>query len=113
MARTRHCEEPTGIGAFTREDALLPEVAGPMTGSATKQSSKPRRRTGLLRFARNDEPHSPPFSSPPSSEIRSTDATFSPSAVLNTMTPWVERPAMRMPSTGQRINWPPSVTSMI
>jgi hypothetical protein len=25
----------------------------------------------------------------------------------------VERPAMRMPSTGQRINWPLSVTSMI
>ena len=29
------------------------------------------------------------------------------------MTPWVERPAIRMPSTGQRINWPLSVTSMI
>ena len=44
---------------------------------------------------------------------RSTEATRSPSAVENTITPWVERPAMRMPSTGQRINWPPSVTSMI
>ena len=35
--------------------------------------------------------YSPPFSSP-SSDSRSTEATFSPSAVENTMTPWVERP---------------------
>ncbi len=47
--------------------------------------------------------HSAPFSSP-SSLNRSTDATFSPSAVENTMTPCVERPAMRMPSTGQRMS---------
>ena len=58
--------------------------------------------------------YSPPFSSsPPSSVSRSTDATFSPSPVENTMTPCVERPAMRIPSTGQRMSWPPSVTSMI
>src|SRR5664279_3753658 len=30
----------------------------------------------------------------------STDTTCSSSAVSNTMTPWVERPATRMPSTG-------------
>ena len=43
----------------------------------------------------------------------STDTTSSSSAVLNTVTPWVERPTMRMPPTGQRINWPLLVTSMI
>ena len=53
----------------------------------------------------------PPLSSP-SSPMRSTDTTFSSSAVLNTITPCVERPAMRMPFTGQRISCPPSVTSM-
>ncbi len=36
----------------------------------------------------------------------STETTCSSSAVSNTITPWVERPAMRMSSTGQRINWP-------
>ena len=40
----RHCEEPTG-----------PASAGPMTGSATKQSRlSPRRDSGLRRCARND-----------------------------------------------------------
>ena len=53
----------------------------------------------------------PPFSSP-SSLIRSTETTRSPSAVSNTITPWVERPAMRIPSTRVRMSWPPSVTSM-
>src|ERR1700736_4300577 len=48
-----------------------------------------------------------------SSPICSTDTTCSSSAVSNTMTPWVERPAIRMPSTGQRISCPLSVTSMI
>jgi len=52
-------------------------------------------------------------SGPSSSPTRSTETTCSPGAVLMTMTPWVERPALRMPCTGQRINWPPSVTSMI
>jgi hypothetical protein len=57
-------------------------------------------------------PFSPlPFSA--SSVMCSTDTTCSSSAVSNTITPWVERPAMRMPSTGQRISWPLSVTSMI
>ena len=40
----------------------------------------------------------PPLSSP-SSESRSTETTRSSSAVSNTITPCVERPAMRMPST--------------
>ena len=53
----------------------------------------------------------PPFSSP-SSDSRSTDTTRSSSAVSNTITPWVARPAMRMPSTLVRINCPPLVTSM-
>ena len=69
-------------------------------------------RTSTPKFWTGAEPYSPPFSSP-SSVSRSTDATFSPSPVENTITPCVERPAMRMPSTGQRISWPPSVTSMI
>src|SRR6516165_1383042 len=43
--------------------------------------------------------------------MRSTETTRSPSAVSNTITPWVERPAMRMPSTRVRMSWPPSVTS--
>ncbi len=44
-------------------------------------------------------------SSPPSSSLmRSTETTRSPSAVSNTITPWVERPAMRMPLTGQRMS---------
>src|SRR6266481_6939276 len=55
----------------------------------------------------------PPLPFSVSSPICSTDTTCSSSAVSNTMTPWVERPAIRMPSTGQRINWPLSVTSMI
>src|SRR5262249_10440652 len=45
--------------------------------------------------------------------MRSTETTRSSSAVSNTITPWVERPAMRMPSTPQRMSWPRLVTSMI
>jgi hypothetical protein len=56
--------------------------------------------------------HHPPFSSP-SSVSRSTATTRSFSAVLKTMTPCVERPAMRMPLTGQRMSWPPLVTSIM
>ncbi len=48
-----------------------------------------------------------------SSLSRSTDTTCSSSAVLSTITPCVERPAMRMPDTGVRISLPWSVTSMI
>src|SRR5262249_42784268 len=55
--------------------------------------------------------HYPPFSSP-SSLMRSTETTRSSSAVSNTITPWVERPAMRMPSTRVRISWPALVTSI-
>ncbi len=53
-----------------------------------------------------------PFSSSPS-EIPSTETTFSSASVLKMRTPCVLRPAMRPSSTGQRINCPPSVTSMI
>src|SRR5262249_17365084 len=56
--------------------------------------------------------HSLPFSWV-SSVNRSTEATRSLSAVENTITPCVARPAMRIPSTGQRMSWPPSVTNMI
>jgi POT family proton-dependent oligopeptide transporter len=42
---------------IARSQRVRPEVAGPMTGSATKQSSSPYRSSGLLRFARNDESH--------------------------------------------------------
>ncbi len=56
---------------------------------------------------------SPRASSPSSSVTRSTETTFSSSAVSKTMTPWLPRPTMRMPLTGQRISCPPSVTSMI
>src|SRR6185437_8094602 len=62
------------------------------------------------RFAGERKNYASPFSSP---IRRSTETTCSFSAVENTMTPCVERPAMRMPLTGQRINCPPSVTSMI
>lgn len=37
------------------------------------------------------------------SEIRSTETTFSPAAVLKIFTPFVARLAMRMPSTGTRM----------
>ena len=46
-----------------------------------------------------------PYSSS-SSLSRSTDTTCSSSAVLSTITPCVERPAMRMPETGVRISLP-------
>jgi hypothetical protein len=46
----------------------------------------------------------PPLPFSASSPMCSTDTTCSSSAVSNTITPWVERPAIRMPSTGQRIN---------
>src|SRR5262245_17638757 len=62
-------------------------------------------------FPVHDSNRYPPFSSP-SSLIRSTETTRSASAVSNTITPWVERPAMRIPSTRVRMSWPPSVTSM-
>src|SRR3984885_313054 len=55
----------------------------------------------------------PPLPFSASSPMCSTDTTCSSSAVSNTMTPWVERPAIRIPATGQRISWPLSVTSMI
>src|SRR5262249_16808800 len=48
-----------------------------------------------------------------SSEMRSTETTFSLSSVLKMRTPWVLRAAMRTSSTGQRMSFPPSVTSMI
>ena len=41
-----------------------------------------------------------------SSDNRSTETTRSSSAVLSTITPCVERPAMRMPATGVRISLP-------
>jgi proton-dependent oligopeptide transporter, POT family len=40
---------------IARSQRVRPEVAGPMTSSATKQSSSHPRSSGLLRFARNDE----------------------------------------------------------
>src|SRR6516162_2459550 len=85
--RRRH----VGIELVTRDDAnaiVLPALGRMFTG------------------------HSSPFCSV-SSVNRSTEATRSLSAVENTITPCVARPAMRMPSTGQRMSWPPSVTSMI
>ena len=57
-------------------------------------------------------PSSSLAASPPASPMRSTETTCSSSAVSNTITPWVDRPAMRMPVTGTRISCPPSVTSM-
>ncbi len=41
-----------------------------------------------------------------------TETTCSPSATSNSVTPWVLRPAIRMSSTGIRITWPRSVTSI-
>ena len=66
----------------------------------------------LPAFARVFTRHSSPFPSV-SSVNRSTEATRSLSAVENTITPCVARPAIRIPSTGHRMSWPPSVTSMI
>src|SRR5207248_9330498 len=59
--------------------------------------------------------HLPPSASPAgSSSARwATETTRSPSATLNNTTPWVLRPTMRISWTGQRMSWPPSVTSMI
>ena len=54
----------------------------------------------------------PPFSASPSSLMCSTDTTRSSSAVSNTITPCVERPAMRISSTRVRMSWPRLVTSM-
>lgn len=74
---------------------------------------------GSLRTPHRSRHHSPfdspfaPFPLSASSVMCSTETTCSSSAVSNTITPWVERPAIRMPSTGQRISWPLSVTSMI
>jgi len=50
--------------------------------------------TGFRINLKRSEPFKnyPPFSSP-SSPMRSTETTRSSSAVLNTITPWVERPA--------------------
>src|SRR6185312_2711267 len=53
------------------------------------------------------------YASPSSSLSRSTETTRSSSAVLSTITPCVERPAMRIPATGVRISLPWSVTIMI
>ncbi len=49
----------------------------------------------------------------PSSGMCSTETTLSSASVLKMRTPCVLRPAMRTSSTGQRMSWPPSVTSMI
>src|SRR5260221_574800 len=55
-----------------------------------------------------------PVSSSASSSARwATETTRSPPATLNSTTPWVLRPTMRMSCTGQRMSCPPSVTSMI
>ena len=48
-------KQRTYLLVIARSQRVRPEVAGPMTGSATKQSSEPSGRTGLLRFARKDE----------------------------------------------------------
>jgi proton-dependent oligopeptide transporter, POT family len=45
---------------IARSQRVRPEVAGPTTSSATKQSSSQPRSSGLLRFARNDEPKKRP-----------------------------------------------------
>ena len=79
-----------------------------MPGSATSlQSSacwdfRPGLRATAITRKRENNPCSP--SSPPASgwEMRSTTPTRSPAAVLNTTTPRVRRPAMRMASTGLR-----------
>src|SRR5471032_3072155 len=52
--------------------------------------------------------HSPP----PTSAMRSTDTTFSPSSTLKTVTPWAARPCMEMPETATRMVWPESEISI-
>ena len=81
-----------------------------LQNSAPKLLKSPARFT----FARSRPgPGYPSSASASASPIRSTETTRSCSAVWNTMTPCVVRPAMRMPATGTRMSWPPSVTSMI
>src|SRR4051812_2988779 len=52
--------------------------------------------------------HSPP----PTSAMRSTDTTFSPSSTRKTVTPWAARPWMEMPDTATRMVWPASEISI-
>lgn len=82
--------------------------ASVMRSPISRESLRAPHRTGR---------HAPspfaPFPLSASSVMCSTETTCSSSAVSNTITPWVERPATRMPSTGHRISWPLSVTSMI
>ena len=66
------------------QQTALPQLASPSGASSPASSSGP--------------PSTP--SSTPSSVMRSTETTFSSSAVSNTVTPCVARPAMRMPATG-------------
>jgi SAM-dependent methyltransferase len=46
--------QAAAITVIARSQRVRPEVAGPMTSSATKQSRIQLDQTGLLRFARND-----------------------------------------------------------
>ena len=52
-SRHMFCAREIVRSVIARSQRVRPEVAGPMTGSATKQSSA-AMQTGLLRFARND-----------------------------------------------------------
>jgi hypothetical protein len=84
--------------------------ATPLTsqrGADTRRSSRFLKLPARAERQEGFEPYSPS-----SSLNRSTDTTRSSSAVLSTITPCVERPAMRMPDTGVRINLPASVTSI-
>ncbi len=88
--------------------------AAPAQGHRRGQRTKPRPAASGCGYrhpkiaTRSDPSRYSPFALPlpfsVSSPMCSTDTTCSSSAVSNTMTPWVERPATRMPSTGQRIS---------
>ena len=111
-----------GAWRWCATSALLRGSRRPARSLAEIQSAPARRRVSPLRLSplASSGPSSSgsssagPSSADPSwplpfstSGMCSTETTRSSSAVSNTITPCVERPTMRMPSTGTRISWPP------
>ena len=110
------------LGRRPHRPARLAQRAGvlpldlPRGGHAPAEADHVRRRADVSRIT-SPPPRRPrpPAASPlpPSSGMRSTETTFSVPSVRKMRTPCVLRPATRTSWIGQRMSWPPSVTSMI
>ncbi len=97
--------------------ALMVSLSNHEGGLARIRASLSRRFSALPIPLRREPPYaasgSPSPSSASTSLMRSTETTFSPSAVRNTRTPLLARLVKRMPPTGTRMSWAPSEISMM